>query len=527
MPRLWHYRIGGQQNGPLEFVELQRLFHEARISPDAEVRDDRSRTWLSARTVPELFEAPTKPVDDQSRPPIQTGGTQSGGSTKRDDCYCRFQNEVLGPMSFDLLAGLVRSGRIAAGDQVRLSSHEEWADVSSIPELFGNPTIVEPVADDATVKAAEILNELEIVPDPTPQKRRSKRSKRQRASSRRGEGREVRHISESDVTPVSNVAALSGTPSHQPVEPAAQWYWRIELGPVSWRDLHALVAAQKLKADDRLRAATADDWTPAGTIEGLFRAVSPAAVPAPPVAVPAALAATSPPAEAASPVAAVTPAVQAAHVSAAAVESQPTIDDPATSASPPTQPESQPLPQRVEPAGPTIRVALPRPRRRFQNPLRGLGSAIGSGVAATFVALGSLGSTVAEGMAAQWKALSALVAVVAVVGAFLMYPSSTDASKSATIYADTKQMWDTATRLRQQNRPDEWRAFTAQAVPQSTALVNELQSQPALNPMLDLMLKCHRDCLPKILKGNANENPEEWRQMGQYMHLARGLKLPQ
>lgn len=164
-----------------------------------------------------------------------------------------------------------------------------------------------------------------------------------------------------------------------------------------------------------------------------------------------------------------------------------------------------------------------------------MGSAIGGSVGEMFGSLGSLGSSLgsmgskgAEGLASQWKTLTALAAVLTVAAALYAFPAfkGDNKSPSATIYADTRQIWETATRLKQKSRPDEWREFTAAALPQSTALADELQSLPARNPMLDLMLKCHRDCLAKILKGTLRDNPEEWSRMDEYMRSARKIAIP-
>lgn len=129
-------------------------------------------------------------------------------------------------------------------------------------------------------------------------------------------------------------------------------------------------------------------------------------------------------------------------------------------------------------------------------------------------------------MASQWKTLTALAAVFAVAAALYAFPSKTGINRSATIYADTRAMWETATQLKKSSRPDEWRAFTAVALPQSTAIANELQLLPSKGPMLDLMLKCHRDCLTTILKGTARENPKEWSKLDEYMRSARKMAIP-
>ena len=146
-----------------------------------------------------------------------------------------------------------------------------------------------------------------------------------------------------------------------------------------------------------------------------------------------------------------------------------------------------------------------------------------------FRSLGSMGSKGAGSLASAWKPLAGIVVVAAVAAAYFFVPFSFSFStvdKDATIYADTLRIWETARGLKEKSRADEWKTFTIVSLPQSTSISNELQAMPEKDPMLDLMLKCHRDCLSKILKGAVRDNPEEWSKMEEYMGAAKKLVPP-
>jgi hypothetical protein len=61
VPREWYVQAGGEQYGPLPFVQLRRCAVEGRITADSLVREKDGGQWVVASTVPGLFPPAVRP----------------------------------------------------------------------------------------------------------------------------------------------------------------------------------------------------------------------------------------------------------------------------------------------------------------------------------------------------------------------------------------------------------------------------------------------------------------------------------
>lgn len=474
MSQRWCYRFLDQGLGPVEFRELQRLAWDGTIGPDDLVRDDAGGEWRCAGSVNGLFpeSADTDDLagmlDDAAAPATRDRG-------RRGDCYYLTPDGVAGPIGFEDLAALAGSGQLAPDSIVRIGAEADWIEAGVIVGLFPS--------EPAAVGAADELADFQIVAE----------------------------------APVERMGP-----------PDRTWYCRVlrqDMGPFTFDDLYAMALSGQLSDSDEVREGNGE-WVAAGAIVGLF-----ANAPSPIAREPAENAQRSiapqrqavrsskmapkaerrPATEQSRPPAAdrpappeptrrespcpVTPSVNPERTPPAAV-SRP------TAAAPRTPPTSFPPPR------PTAPIPVPRPRKAMGNPLAGLSGSMGS---------------LFGGIRFNWKHAGVVVAVLA-VAAVIYGGNLLSSNAGGAAYAETRVMWDRAQQLRQANASDgEWQSFKAEVQPRSDELRAELQETAnARQRLLQLMLYCHRDCLPAILNGGPQGADGPWEEMETYMNEAAG-----
>jgi hypothetical protein len=503
MSSRWHYRIHGRDVGPVDFSTLQVMAQEERLFVDDEIRPEESDQWVAAETVAGLFPESADADDLQSMlAEADTLRAHEDRENWRDACFCRTRSEELGPMSFDKLIGLARTGRLARRDQVRLGTQGEWIEARSVDGLFADPKR-------STIERRRCWRHIEIVSDPTPQKLRAPRLAPE----------PVLQMEDEFVDPGDDVNVVAAADIDVP-DVDAQWHCRVlgqEMGPVSWSDMRELAESRQLGPNDRVRKGRSVAWVPAGTISGLFvkRAkkkskkglseddvfgyLQPKEEEEPTTSHMA-------PQRSFEPLSRKSSSEMTARPAAAGGAPKPAAG--AVPSSPPATPVTAmpaPRPAFTPPPPP------PRPRRekrRMGNPFSGVGSS-----------LGSMGGSL------PWKPIGAVAVVLLVVaGVYAVGIPGLGGSSGKSQYAETKVMWEEAQKIRQSESAADWAKFKTATLPRVKELSVELDPIATADRRLaQLMLFCHRDCLPVLLAGTVHENQAIWKEMEGYMKEAEGL----
>ncbi len=128
MSEQWYYRIFGQDFGPIRFDELKQLAEAGTISRGDQVRPESSLEWMVAENVRDLA-LPSS--DDLLLPSDESASAHSVS----DEWYCRFDNQVLGPLSLQELVEFTKGEQLSANDEVKLGVSGKWRRVGSIGRL--------------------------------------------------------------------------------------------------------------------------------------------------------------------------------------------------------------------------------------------------------------------------------------------------------------------------------------------------------------------------------------------------------
>ncbi|MFO1092599.1 MAG: DUF4339 domain-containing protein [Planctomycetaceae bacterium] len=276
MSNRWHYRINGRDVGPVDFATLQQMASEERLFVDDEIRPEDSEEWVAAQTVPGLF---AESADEGDLDSMLSGEFAAPAAPVRtigsDACYCRTRTEELGPMSFERLAGLARTGRLGRRDQVRIGAQANWVEARSVAGLFEEPKKAAPQSSRAATEPApqadqpvESLDDFQVVADPTAGKPPARREEFVPAARMEDD---VRLVPAPLVSPSSPAADVANEP--EVPNTLAQWHCRVlgqEVGPIGWSDLRELVESRQLGPNDRVRKENSIAWVPAATIDDLF-----------------------------------------------------------------------------------------------------------------------------------------------------------------------------------------------------------------------------------------------------------------
>ncbi|MBL8849794.1 MAG: DUF4339 domain-containing protein [Planctomycetaceae bacterium] len=532
MSSRWHYRIEGRDLGPVEFATLQVMAAEERLFFDDEIRSEESDQWVSAETVPGLF--PEAADEDDLSSMLGDPDTESVPQDREnglEGCYCRTRTEELGPMSQGQLLRLARQGRLAPRDQVRLGANADWVEARSVPGLFAVPAPEKP--NQATSEAAAMMDSFEIVADPTPRKPKAPRAAHQPAV----------QMEDDDSGPTSDdVIPISGKSQSLPAS-EARWHCRVlgqEIGPIGWDDLRELVETRQLGPNDRIRQESSADWVAASTIANLFKKRNPRAAkgkkkklsedevfdmlqpkePEPETRSHLAPQRSFEPfnrkSSPESPARA-TPAAGTGRPDSAETAAGGGASAPAAVAARPEPPAAAPAPRPAFTPPPPPPRPAPRPKRPMGNPFAGVGAKIGG-------MFGSLGGGGGGGLASHWKPIVGVVVVLAIVGVLSTTGIPKFGNPGTKYYEETKPIWEEAQKIKNSGTADEWSKFSAAKLPRVKELAAELDPLASANERLcQLMLFCHRDCLPVLMAGNKDANGPIWKEMTGYMKEAEQI----
>jgi hypothetical protein len=518
MSEQWYYQFMDQEMGPVDMTTLRALASDGSIGPDDPVREAGETEWrpagLVAGLLPETADA-NELMGMLELAPDSPGGRSSPRS-RTEQCYCRVLGVEMGPMPFDQLALLAGAGRLREQDEVRLGPDAEWITAGSIVGLFATAP-AEPAP--AAASAASELDDFELATSPV-------------------------------------AAPVIGTRRATAEEVDRVWSCRVlgqEVGPLTFEEVFGMVERGELSPTDELRHGPWAQWAPADSIVGLFpedetstsdvaedsdeepeeepeedddgfrfedfleekpkaerarsgrnrrsgkrrggrrgdnegveRKSKPTAPPR------AREPKDEPPADR-----------KAAHT--------PPRERPVAAAAPsppPPPPRPYTLPTAPVPAARPVPVKAPRERRSVGNPFAGIGGALGG-------MFGSAGG----GLSQHWKPLAIAVALGGVAYA-LYFGLPFGSSRGPEVFQETLAIWEEAQRLKES--PGDWGGFRSRTLPRVEQLGTELKREASSKDrLLQLMLYCHRDCLPEILNGEPSASPRKWAEMGDYMKEAQ------
>lgn len=246
----WHYRIFGEEFGPVSESTLRGLIADGTLGPADEIRGEADSDWQTADT---LASRSTNPDDSESDPAFsadlddmlaapaprrQTVPSDSGDESGMDldamlapstpqaqrkaestEWFYRVGGRKFGPVDFDTLFEHAAQGRFSRYDEIRAPGDDQWVEAQSLVGLFARD---EPDLD-------ALL----------------------------GEEKPLR--------------SASVAPKQKPV--TETWYYRVlnqVMGPVEFDALFDLVIEGNLRPDDDIRGSRETKWQRADSLVGLF-----------------------------------------------------------------------------------------------------------------------------------------------------------------------------------------------------------------------------------------------------------------
>jgi hypothetical protein len=134
----YYIRIRGKITGPFALEQLKALREQGRLSQTFEISTDR-RSWKSAKSLKGLFgegrkkQAQVKSVDSTEKP---GGDGNRSMPAQSDGWYYEEGGQQTGPVPFDELRRMARSGKIQREDFVWSNGFDEWLPAADVPRLF-------------------------------------------------------------------------------------------------------------------------------------------------------------------------------------------------------------------------------------------------------------------------------------------------------------------------------------------------------------------------------------------------------
>ena len=129
----WHYRVMGQEAGPVSLSELKELVEAGFLTPDVLVRTGPDDDWLPAGRVPGLFDDAVLAAAEADQPAAPATSPSESAAT---GWYCQVMDKEFGPLSAAALRELARSGFLSPGVLVRKGVHDDWLPLSEVKGLF-------------------------------------------------------------------------------------------------------------------------------------------------------------------------------------------------------------------------------------------------------------------------------------------------------------------------------------------------------------------------------------------------------
>lgn len=137
MSENWFYRVFGEEFGPVSLNDLREFAANGTLSGDDEVRPEALSIWVPAKAVRELQEHYETPIESASTV-TTTMNDAAAAPAVADEWYYRMTDDEgveVGPLTFDALIELAKSGRLTSDDEVRLGVDSKWRRAGSMGRL--------------------------------------------------------------------------------------------------------------------------------------------------------------------------------------------------------------------------------------------------------------------------------------------------------------------------------------------------------------------------------------------------------
>ncbi|WP_397569484.1 GYF domain-containing protein [Schlesneria sp. T3-172] len=138
----WHYKLFGDEFGPVSVETLIELAANQTLSPDDEVRAGVRGSWRRADSITQLA-GHFSSVATLPAAPVATRGRATESSDSQGWYYKLFGNEF-GPVSFDELIELAKNQTLSVNDDVRFGEGGVWRRAGSIGKLMAHLPFQDP-----------------------------------------------------------------------------------------------------------------------------------------------------------------------------------------------------------------------------------------------------------------------------------------------------------------------------------------------------------------------------------------------
>jgi len=125
MSNQWHYRLLGEEFGPVSTETVKSLIEAGTLSDSDELRSEGSSTWVTA----------AQALRSSSAAAASAVSVDAAAADDDVQWYCRVAGQELGPVAFDDLVRFAENGELTADEEVKYGATGKWRKVGAIGRL--------------------------------------------------------------------------------------------------------------------------------------------------------------------------------------------------------------------------------------------------------------------------------------------------------------------------------------------------------------------------------------------------------